>query len=76
MRAVTATAIVHPDHTLSVQVPGDISPGVHQVVVVLQEDTPPPHTQQLLTNWSPHPVGLVDPTMTFRREDMYGDDGR
>lgn len=76
MRALTATAVVHSDHTLTVPVPRDITPGVHQVVVVLQEDATSPQQEQLFTGWSPHQVGLVDPNMTFRREDMVGDDGR
>ncbi len=35
MRAVTATGIVHPDHTLTVPVPQDVPPGKRTVVVVL-----------------------------------------
>jgi hypothetical protein len=26
--------------------------------------------------WTPHNTGPVDPANTFRREDLYGDDGR
>ena len=76
MRAVTATAIVRPDHTLTVQLPADVSPGVHEIVVVRQDESPHPHPEPFFKDLPPHPVGLVDPTMTFRREDMYGDDGR
>jgi hypothetical protein len=76
MRTVTATAIVHPDHTLTVPVPPDVPPGVHEVVVVIQEEARRPQPDRLFDDWPPHEVGRVDPTMTFRREDIYGDDGR
>jgi hypothetical protein len=76
MRAITTTAVVRPDHTLTVQIPADIPPGQIQVVVVLPEDATRPQPGQSVTDWPAHDVGLVDPTMTFRREDIYGDDGR
>ena len=76
MRAVTATAFVHPDHTLTVPVPEDIAPGLHVVVVVLQDGAALPPRQFFLANVPAHNVEMVDPTMTFRREDIYGDDGR
>jgi hypothetical protein len=77
VRALTATAIVHPDHTLTLQVPADIPAGAHQVVIVLQEPPSPQEQVLFMANWpAPHNVGLVDPNMTFRREDIYGEDGR
>ena len=77
MRAVTSTATVRPDHTLTVQVPADIPPGEHQVVVVLQEVPARKQGGFSLADWPPpYNVGPVDPAMTFRREDIYGDDGR
>jgi len=33
---------------------------------------PVAHTLDL----TPHPVGLTNPSVPFRREDLYGDDGR
>ncbi len=74
MRAVTVTAIVRPDHTLTVPVPADVPPGPQTVIVVFQ-DAPAPQTRLPLT-FSPHPVGPADPGSTYRREDLYGDDGR
>jgi hypothetical protein len=75
MRALTTTAIVHPDHTLTLQVPADIPPGVRTVVVVL-EDAPLAATPPTSLKLSPHAVSPVDPTCTYRREDIYGDAGR
>jgi hypothetical protein len=76
MRALTATAIVRPDHVLTVQMPTDVAPGAHQVVVVLQEGAPAEQKGELLENWPAHDAQLVNPHMSFRREDIYGDDGR
>ena len=76
MRTLTATAVVNENHTLTVEVPADISPGIHEVVVVIQHPEPQQRPNELFRDWPAHNVGLVDPTMTFRREDIYGDDGR
>ena len=75
MRALTTTAIIHPDHTLTVEVPPDIPPGIRPVVIVLGEAFPEQRAGTPL-QFSPHPVGLADEACTFRREDIYGDDGR
>lgn len=75
MRALTATAVIGPDHTLTLQVPVDIPPGPRTVVIVLDE----PHEvrpERATLKFNPHPVGPADPTCTYRREDLYGDDGR
>ena len=75
MRALTTTAIVGPDHTLTARVPPDVAPGPRTVVIVLDEPAPAaPKTTGL--RFTPYSVGLVDPSGTFRREDLYGDDGR
>jgi hypothetical protein len=74
MRTLIATATIDPNHMLTVQVPADIPPGAHQVVVVLEDV--PTTGEALIVNWPAHNVGLSDPAMTFRREDLYGDDGR
>jgi hypothetical protein len=75
MRAVTATAIVRADHILTVPLPADIPPGVRNVVVVL-EDEGAGHQGPVPLMFTPHDTGPTDPTCTFRREDLYGDDGR
>jgi hypothetical protein len=75
MHTWTATGIIHPDHTLTVQVPSDIPPGTRSVVIVLGEATPAAPLS-LPLHFSPHSVGLANEAWTFRREDMYGGDGR
>jgi hypothetical protein len=36
----------------------------------------PSRSGNILDGWPTFPAGLVDPNMTFRREDIYDDDGR
>jgi hypothetical protein len=47
-----------------------------QFVIVLEEGTPMNKAGRTLKLPTPHPVGPADPTCTYRRKDMYGDDGR
>ncbi len=75
MRALTVTAVVRPDHTLTAQVPADVPAGVRTVVVVLG-DTQEMSRPSTSLSFHPHPVGPADPACTYRREDIYGDDGR
>jgi len=75
MRALTVTAVVRPDHTLTAQIPADIPAGVRTVVVVL-EDTQETCRPSVPLSFHPHPVGPADPARTYRREDIYGDYGR
>ena len=66
------TAVVTPEHTLTIQLPADIPPGNCRVVVVLENGKP---SVLPWTEWKPRNTGLVDPTNTFRREDMIAEDG-
>lgn len=77
MRALTVSALVRADHTLTVQVPADVPAGVYQAVVVLHEGPDVSPRRLSLSDWPPpHDVGPKDPAATYRREDLYGDDGR
>jgi hypothetical protein len=77
MRSLVVTAVVTPEHTVTVTVPSDIPPGPHQAVLVIEEQVqPPPQELPDFLHWPAHDVALVDPSFTFRREDIYGDDGR
>ena len=74
MRAVTATAVVSSDHTMTLPVPVDVPLGPQTVIVVLQDSVALRATEPL--NFAPHPVGPADPSCTYRREELYADDGR
>lgn len=73
MRTIETTAVVTPEHTLTIQLPVDVPLGAHRVVLVIDNgDQAAPKRLDL----KPYNIGLVDPNFTFRREDLYGDDGR
>ena len=72
MKAITTKAIIGPDRVLTVQLPADVAPGEHEVVVVLNGMP----AVQPMPEHGPYPTAPIDPSFTFRREDLYGDDGR
>jgi len=75
MRTIETTAVVDEDRKLTVQLPVEINPGHHRVVVVIEENGVPPVKPEPL-RFSTYPVGLAVEGFTFRREELYGDDGR
>ena len=85
MKSIDTDLLVTPDGKarLEVQVPSGIEPGRHRAVLVVDEhpmgesDTPAAESKsrQALCFRS-YPVGPVSDHVTFRREDIYGDNGR
>lgn len=75
IRTVETTATVAPDGTLTVQVPRDITPGTHKIVLVIDDGSREAQESQLgaLPVIS---VGAWPPDLSLRREDMYGAFGR
>lgn len=81
MRTFDITATVSPDGELRVvaRVPPDIPPGDHQAVLVLgevagaapSENAPKPALRLKVFDWPGWPANS-----TFRREEIYDDDGR
>lgn len=74
MRTIEATATVAEDGTLTVRVPSDIPPGDYRVRLII-DDAPDTSHDRTLT-FSKYAVGLASPSMTFRREALYDDQGR
>ena len=72
MKAIEMTALVGPDRRLVVQLPVSVSPGEHRVVVVIDEPAPA-EFERPRCPFTGYPVGLASDSMTFRREDLYGD---
>lgn len=74
MHTITTTAVATPEHTITVKVPEDIPLGEYPLLIIVG------HEKGVRTGrWrdlKPSDVELVDPNFTFRREDLYGDDGR
>jgi hypothetical protein len=75
MRTIETTATVGPDGTLTGQVPPEVPPGQHRVVLVIDEEPAGEEKTALfdfpVDDWGPWPESL-----TLRREDMYDDWGR
>ena len=74
MKTIKMVATVRPDGTLTAQVPPEVPPGEHRVVLVVEEPpgtaTAPP-LEFPVDDWGPWPAGL-----SLRREDLYDDWGR
>ncbi len=78
MRTIETTATITPDGTLAAKVPSDIAPGQHRIVLVLdqaKDDTvaavSKPPLEFRVSQWEGWPADS-----TFRREEIYGADGR
>ena len=78
MQTIETIAMVTPDGKLTVSVPPAIAPGVHRVVVVIEESvtTPDPVDPGEPIQLRPLPLAAWPADATFRREELYGDDGR
>jgi hypothetical protein len=77
MKTIQTVVPVNPDRTITVPLPPDLAPGAERVAVVVVVAEPPaaaPQREPL--RLSAYDVGVIDPSFTFRREDLYGDDGR
>jgi hypothetical protein len=68
MRTIETTAIVEANGTLTVQVPSEVAPGEHQVVVVI-EDMARPVPEQPHPPFSVIHVGSWPATLSLRRKD-------
>jgi hypothetical protein len=75
MRTIETTATITAEGTLTVQVPPDIPPGPHRVVVWI-DDQPDLSEARPIHDFPVIHVGVWPAEISLRREDMYGDDGR
>lgn len=73
MKAITTTADVGPDRVLTIQLPPEVPPGRHEVVVVLNGTGA---VLGPLGAWPRHDGVAWPADLSLRREDLYGDDGR
>ncbi len=78
MHTIETTATVTEDGKLTIVVPPKVAPGAHRVVVVIEEGVtheahPGAHEPIALR---PLPLPAWPDDATFRREEIYGDDGR
>ena len=76
MKTIETTAVIGEDRKLTVQLPPDVTPGSHRVVVVIEEAPAAPARPAIMADWPVHAADLIPSDFSLRREDMYGDDGR
>ena len=79
MRTIKTDLVVMPDGRARVlHVPPGIRGGKYHAILVIEDEplTDATETKGRALRLSRYPVGLKDQTQTFRREDLYGDDGR
>ena len=75
MRILDTTALITIDGLLTVQVPQDIQPGQHHIVVVIDEQLVSAGSRPV-GDFPVIRVGVWPADLSLRREDMYGDEGR
>lgn len=74
MKTIQTTALISPEHQLTIQVPPDIQAGEYEIVLVLAAKPAKKKRQPFK-----FPVDDYGPLLTelsLRREEMYGDFGR
>lgn len=74
-RTIETTGLVNADHTLTLKLPDDVPAGSVKVFVVT-EVSPSARMGIDWRTWTTHDLEMIDPNCTFRREDIYDDDGR
>jgi hypothetical protein len=75
MRTIETKAIVEADGKMTVQIPPEVTPGEHQVVVVIEEAVSP-RPERPRPAFPVIHVGPWPATLSLRRKDMYDDRGR
>ena len=73
MRMIETTAIITDEGTLTVQVPPDMTPGDHHIVVIIDEQ-PTVQAPRPPLEFAAYPVGLTAPERTLRREALSDDE--
>jgi len=74
MKTIETTAVIGEDRILQVQLPPEVTPGRHQIAVIIDEPAAP--TSKRLDDFPTIDVGPWPVGLSLRREEMYGDDGR
>ncbi len=75
MKTIETIVTIGTDHKLILELPPDIGPGEHRIVVVI-EDQPPLKPAHPPLDFPVIDVGPWPENLSLRREDMYNDWGR
>ena len=75
---IETTAAVSADHllTLQLQLPDDVPPGEHHILVTIADVPAAVGVPEGLGEWPVHDAALIPADFAMRREDLYGDGGR
>jgi hypothetical protein len=77
MTTVETTIEVDEQRKTTIQLPADLKPGSHRALVVVFDGPETATTHPTMADFPRHDIPWPFPEgYTFRREDMYGDDGR
>ncbi len=78
MKAIEMDITVSTEGRASLEfaLPADVPPGIHRAFVVIEEQLTERRSSRGHVKFSTHPVGPVPADCTYRREEIYGDDGR
>jgi hypothetical protein len=76
MKTIQTQAIVTDDRTVTLQLPEEITPGLHTLVVVIDERVARPESALTLDDFPVIDVGPWPEGLSLRRGDSYGDGGR
>jgi hypothetical protein len=75
MKTIETTVTVTPERKITLQLPDDVSPGLHRVVLVL-ENQPPVQTKRAPLVFPIDHYGPWPDALSLRREDLYDESGR
>lgn len=78
MRLIETTIEVDDERRATIQLPADVMSGTYQAVVVIEDkERAAPRLQSTMADFPRHEIPWPFPEgFTFRREEIYGDDGR
>lgn len=74
MTTIQTELDVPANRRVTLELPKAVSPGRHHLVLVV--DNTPPKGRPSLSTWRGVNTALRDLQSSYRREDIYGDDGR
>ncbi len=75
MTAIKARIRVADDHSISGTAPDGVPPGEHEVAITVPIAHEPKRPRRSVRDLPVH-YGPWDDSISLRREDLYGDDGR
>jgi hypothetical protein len=76
MTTIETTVDIGPNRQLAIQLPDEVAPGRHRVILQIDEAHQPQNPSEWLAKLPRLDLGPWPTNLNLRREDMYADDGR